>query len=347
MRTDAFDFDLPADRIAQRPASPREAARLLEVGAGLRDFAVGDLPGLLRPGDALVVNDTKVIPARLIGRRGAARIEATLTGPADGAAEAEWSALLRPARRLRPGDRIAFADGFSAVVAALDGGAARLRFADGLDLAAALDRHGRAPLPPYIARADGPDARDRADYQTVYAREDGAVAAPTAGLHLTRALLRRIEARGVRIVPVTLHVGVGTFLPVRSATVDGHVMHAERGRVGPVEAAALRAARESGGRVVAVGTTAVRLLESAADAAGAVMPFDAETQLFVAPGHRFRAVDALLTNFHQPRSTPFMLVAAFCGLARMKAAYAHAVQAGYRFYSYGDATFLHRAEGAR
>ncbi len=345
MRTDAFDFDLPAGRIADRPAVPREAARLLEVGARLRDRTVGDLPDLLRPGDALVVNDTRVVPARLFGRRGKARIEVTLIRPAGGPARLDWAAFARPARRLKPGDAIAFADGFAArVVGRGPGGEVRLRFPEGLDLAGALDRHGHAPLPPYIRRPAGPDARDRRDYQCVYARVDGAVAAPTAGLHLTERLLRQIAERGIAVVPVTLHVGAGTFLPVRAAVVADHAMHAERGEIAAAAARAIAGVRDAGGRVVAVGTTSLRLIESAAGEDGTVAPFAGETRLFITPGYRFRAVDALLTNFHQPRSTLFMLVAAFSGLARMKAAYAHAVAAGYRFHSYGDATFLTRMD---
>ena len=346
MRTDAFDFDLPADRIADRPSSPSEAARLLEIGRGLRDQLVGDLPGLLRPGDALVINDTKVIPARLVGRRGEARIEATVLRATGDPTGCEWTALARPAKRLKPGDRIDFADDFSALV--IDrraGGEVTLRFPPELDLLAALDRHGSAPLPPYIRRPCGPDARDGTDYQTVYARVPGAVAAPTAGLHLSEAQLNRIAADGVAIVRVTLHVGAGTFLPVKAETIADHVMHAEWGEISAEAAATVAAARAAGGRIVAVGTTSLRLLESAADADGAIAPFRGDTRLFITPGYRFRIVDALLTNFHLPRSTLFMLVAAFCGLDRMQAAYGHARDAGYRFYSYGDATFLHRADG--
>ncbi len=347
MRTDAFDFDLPAERIAERPVRPRESARLLEVGACLRDLRIADLPDLLAPNDALVINDTKVIPARLSGRRGAARIETTLLRAVGEPPECEWTALARPARRLRPGDRIDFADGFCAEVTARgEGGALRLRFPAALDLFAALERYGRAPLPPYIKRADGPDARDRADYQTIYARAAGAVAAPTAGLHLSEALMERIAAKGAKIVTVTLHVGAGTFLPVKVETVSEHVMHAEWGAVTEEAAAAVSAAREAGGRVVAVGTTSLRLLESAASENGAVAPFRGDTSLFITPGYGFRITDALLTNFHLPRSTLFMLVAAFSGLDRMKAAYAHASDAGYRFYSYGDGTFLHRLDTA-
>ena len=347
MRTDAFDFDLPVARIADRPARPRESARLLEVGGRLRDLRVAVLPDLLAPGDALVINDTRVVPVRLSGRRGAARIEVTLLRAHGAPPGCEWTALARPARRLRPGARIDFATDFWAEISARGAeGALRLRFPETPDLLAALERHGRAPLPPYIKRPGGPDARDRTDYQTVYAREAGAVAAPTAGLHLSQALIARIAARGVKIVPVTLHVGAGTFLPVRTETVSEHVMHAEWGAIGEAAAAAVSAVRQAGGRVVAVGTTSLRLLESAARADGTIAPFRGETDLFIVPGYGFRATDALLTNFHLPRSTLFMLVAAFSGLERMKAAYAHASAAGYRFYSYGDATFLHRMDAA-
>ena len=354
MRTDAFDFDLPADRIAERPAKPREAARLLDVVEPLHDLHIGDLPGLLRPGDALVINDTKVIPARLVGRRGEARIEATLLRATDKFANdklgsdpagCDWTALARPAKRLKPGDRIDFADDFAALVIDRgDGGEVTLRFPPDLDLFAALDRHGSAPLPPYIKRVAGPDDRDGADYQTVYARVAGAVAAPTAGLHLSEALLQRIAADGVAVIGVTLHVGAGTFLPVNADNIADHVMHAEWGEITAEAASAITATRTAGGRIVAVGTTSLRLLESASDVDGNIAPFRGDTRIFITPGYRFRIVDALLTNFHLPRSTLFMLVAAFCGLDRMKAAYAHARATGYRFYSYGDATFLHRMD---
>ena len=348
LKTGDFDFDLPEGAIADRPAVPREAARLLEVGASLHDRTVADLPELLRAGDVLAVNDTKVIPARIVGKRGRARIEATLLRPLDRTAGGEvWSALARPARRLRPGDEIEVSGSFRAWVVDRDeGGEVRLRFPPGTDVLAALDEHGETPLPPYIERPDGADGRDRTDYQTVYARAPGAVAAPTAGLHLTRDLLARIEERGAEIVAVTLHVGAGTFLPVKAERVADHAMHAEWGEISPEAAAAIRRHRMAGGRVVAAGTTSLRLLETAADEDGSVAPFRGDTRLFIVPGYRFRVVDALLTNFHLPRSTLFMLVAAFSGLDRMKAAYAHAAEAGYRFYSYGDATFLHRAEGA-
>ena len=336
-----YDFDLPRASIADRPAVPRDSARLLHVGEALWDRAVADLPGLLRPGDLLVLNDTRVIPARLVGRRGEARIEATLV-KALGAAT--WQAFARPARRLRPGDKIEFAQGFMAEVAEkAEGGLVTLRFdRSGADLRAALERHGRMPLPPYIERPEGPDARDRTDYQTVYAAREGAVAAPTAGLHFTDALLAALAARGVRRTTVTLHVGPGTFLPVKADDLREHAMHAEWGEVAEDAVRAVTAARAAGGRVVAVGTTCLRLLESAVGEDGAVRPFRGETALFIMPGHRFRSTDMLLTNFHLPRSTLFVLVCAFAGTERMKAAYAHAIAAGYRFYSYGDACLLER-----
>ena len=340
MDLSAFDFDLPPQRIAQHPARPREAARLLAVGATLADRHVGDLPALLAPGDILVSNDTRVIPAQLAARRGAARIGITLDRPL---ADGTWHALARNARRLRPGDTLAF-DGatLTATVAARDpDGGVRLAFSlTGEAFAAALRAAGQLALPPYIARPAGPTPDDAADYQTVFARADGAVAAPTAGLHFTPALLAALDARGVGRATVTLHVGAGTFLPVRDGDPAAHRMHPERGVLDQAAAAAINAARAAGGRVVAVGTTSLRLLESAAGADGQVHPFAGETSLFILPGYRFRAVDRLLTNFHLPRSTLFMLVAAFAGLERMQAAYRHAIVTGYRFYSYGDACLL-------
>ncbi len=340
MKVDAFDFDLPRELIADRPAVPRDAARLLEVAAdGLRDRALRDLPALLRPGDVLVVNDTRVIPARLAGRRGAAAIEVTLHRAEGGG---KWRAFARPGRRLREGDMIEFAPGFAArLLAKGEGGEVTLRFdLDSEDLHRALERYGLMPLPPYIKRPS--DARDRADYQTVFAARDGAVAAPTAGLHFTPDLLAALEARGVARVAVTLHVGAGTFLPVKVEDVRDHVMHAETGVIDEAAAETINRARAAGGRVVAVGTTSLRLLETVADARGRIAPFAGETALFVTPGYRFKTVDLLLTNFHLPRSTLFMLVAAFAGLTRMRDAYEHAKRAGYRFYSYGDCCLLHR-----
>lgn len=339
MRVDAFDFDLPRALIADRPVTPRDAARLLEVGGTLRDGLVRDLPGRLRPGDILVFNDTRVIPARLSGKRGTASVEATLHKRV---AEDRWRAFARPARKLRPGDAIEFAPGFSAeILAKGEAGEVELRFdRSGPELMKALQHWGRVPLPPYIKRPA--DERDRADYQTVFAREEGAVAAPTAGLHFTPELLAALDARGVLRTTVTLHVGAGTFLPVKVEDTRDHLMHAEIGEIGAAAADAINRARAAGGRVVAVGTTSLRLLETVADDSGRLAPFSGETTLFVTPGYRFKIVDLLLTNFHLPRSTLFMLVSAFAGLERMQAAYAHAKEKEYRFYSYGDCCLLHR-----
>ena len=339
MHLDDFDFELPRERIALRPAVPRDAARLLAVGAGLTDHRVEDLPALLAPGDLLVLNDTKVLPVRLSGRRGTVAVEATLIAPL---APAQWRAFARPARRLKPGQRIAWAPGFSAeVVAKEPTGAVLLDFdRSGNALMSAIETFGAMPLPPYIKRQRGRDERDVRDYQTVFARHAGAIAAPTAGLHFTDALLQTLAARGIGLAFVTLHVGAGTFLPVTAARPEEHIMHAEWGNVGAEVVAAIARTRHAGGRVVAVGTTALRLLETAADGAGGVRPFSGETDLFILPGYRFRVVDCLLTNFHLPRSTLFMLVAAFSGLARIRAAYAHAIAQGYRFYSYGDCCLL-------
>lgn len=342
MRVADFDFTLPANAIAQRPATPRDSARLLEVrDAVLADHCVADLPSLLAPGDLLVVNDTKVIPARLHGQRDAVDVEITLL---EEVAPGRWQGLVRRARRLKAGDRIRIAGDLVAEVERKGtGGAVTLAFnRAGAELAAALERHGAAPLPPYIKRPAGADAQDRRDYQTVYAAAPGAVAAPTAGLHFTRRLLERLHERGVRRAAVTLHVGAGTFLPVKAETVEDHVMHAERGEIGTDAAAMIARTRAEGGRIIAVGTTCLRLLESAADAEGSVRPFSGRTAIFITPGFRFRAVDMLMTNFHLPRSTLFMLVCAFAGTERMKQAYRHAIAQGYRFYSYGDCCLLHR-----
>jgi S-adenosylmethionine:tRNA ribosyltransferase-isomerase len=347
-----FDFALPRELIADRPAEPREAARLLVLPAagGLGDRHIADLPELVRPGDLLVVNDTKVIPARLVGRRGAARIEITLAHDLGGGA---WQAYARGARRLNPGDRIDFAADFSAgVVEKSAEGAVTLRFAcEGAAFRAALARHGAMPLPPYIKRAaggvPGGDPQDRSDYQTMFARAEGAVAAPTAGLHFTPPLVEAIAARGAEWATVTLHVGPGTFLPVKTEDPRGHRMHAERGVIGAAAAARINAARARGGRIIAVGTTSLRVLESAADESGRVGKFQGDTRLFILPGYRFRAIDLLLTNFHLPRSTLLMLVAALAGLDRIKAAYAHAALAGYRFFSYGDACLIEACPDAQ
>ena len=349
MRLDDFAFDLPRELIADRPAEPRDAARLLVLPSpgGLLDRRIADLPELLRPGDLLVFNDTKVIPARLVGRRGQARVEITLATEAGGGA---WRAYAKGARRLRPGDRLVFGgdssggDFAAGIVAKTPEGEVILRFdREGEAFRDALARYGAMPLPPYIKRSRGGDARDRTDYQTIFARAEGAVAAPTAGLHFTPALLDRLAARGISWVTVTLHVGPGTFLPVKTDDPRRHHMHAERGIIDAATAARINAARGSGGRIVAVGTTSVRLLESAAAESGEIGAFDGETRLFILPGYRFRAIDALLTNFHLPRSTLLMLVAALAGLDRIKTAYAHAVAERYRFFSYGDACLIEQS----
>ncbi len=336
-----FDFFLPPDRIAQHPARPRDTARLLHVAADrLHDCIVRDLPTLLRAGDVLVVNDTRVIPAQLAARRGAARIGITLDQPRP---DGTWHALARNARRLHAGDTLTFdgADDLTATVQSLgsDGSAVLAFSLDGGAFSGALDRAGALALPPYIARPAGPSAQDATDYQTVFARHEGAVAAPTAGLHFTPALLAALAERGVERVTVTLHVGAGTFLPMRGEAVSQHRMHAERGEISAAAAAAINAAR----RIVAVGTTTLRLLETAADADGNIRPFTGDTDLFIVPGYRFRTAEVLMTNFHLPRSTLFMLVSAFAGCEQMRAAYAHAVAGRYRFYSYGDATLLESA----
>ncbi len=358
MRTSDFDFELPPECIALRPVSPRDAARLLVVRPGearaLEDRLVRELPDLLEPGDALVVNDSKVIPARLVGRRigrgEEPKIEATLHKRIDGA---RWRAFVRPAKRLEPGDVVRFGDeGKVCFLGQLDaaveekgeGGEVTLAFSfHGAVLDQAIAERGDMPLPPYIASRRAADERDRSDYQTLFAQEDGSVAAPTAGLHFTETLLAQLQARGIGLHKVTLHVGAGTFLPVKAEDISDHRMHAEWGEVDAATAAALNEVRAGGGRIVAVGTTALRLLESAAGEDRLVHPFHGETAIFIAPGYRFRAVDLLMTNFHLPRSTLFMLVSAFSGLHTMRRAYAHAIASGYRFYSYGDACLLYPA----
>jgi len=339
VRVELFDFDLPADRIALRPAGPRDSARLLQVaGSDISDHGVRDLPRLLRRGDVLVFNDTRVIPAQLEGMRGAARIGATLhkrEGPR------AWRAFVRNAKRLHEGDRVDFGPGVAAIASDREeDGSFLLTFAGAEPVEQLLERAGRMPLPPYIAGRRAADARDRADYQTMFAREAGAVAAPTAALHFTPALMAALAEAGIGHELLTLHVGAGTFLPVKAADTGDHVMHAEWGRIAPDTAERLNAARAAGGRIVPVGTTALRLLESAADEAGRIAPFEGDTAIFITPGYRFRAVDGLVTNFHLPRSTLFMLVSALIGLETMRAAYAHAIRQGYRFYSYGDASLL-------
>jgi S-adenosylmethionine:tRNA ribosyltransferase-isomerase len=356
MRTDLFDFELPAANIALRPASPRDSARMLVVqpGSALEDRSIADLPDWLKAGDQLVVNDTKVISAQLKGRRigrdTEPKIEATLIKRLDGS---RWQALVKPAKKLAPGDVVRFGnEGKVCLLGHLDatveakGEEGEITFSfsfHGPTLDQAIEDLGTPPLPPYIASKRTPDEQDAADYQTMFAAREGAVAAPTAGLHFTPALEAALRARGVELHRLTLHVGAGTFLPVKVDDTAGHKMHAEWGQISAETASALNAARARGGRIVAVGTTSMRLLESATTEDGTVQPFSAETSIFITPGYRFRAVDILLTNFHLPRSTLFMLVSAFSGLETMKAAYAHAIAEGYRFYSYGDACLLFRA----
>jgi len=379
MRTDLFDFDLPEDRIALQPATPRDAARLLVVQPkgvrpladtvgrsshpggersdpfpALHDRRIWDLPELLRPGDALVLNDTRVIRAALQGERmrGASRavVSFNLHKRLD---DYRWLAFARPAKRLAAGDRIRFGhDGRVCLLGTLDATVARVGEAGEVELAfslhgayldEAVEALGDPPLPPYIAGRRAPEPADAERYQTVYARREGAVAAPTAGLHFTDGLLAALDARGVSRHFVTLHVGAGTFLPVKAEDTAGHRMHSEWGEISEATAAALSAARSAGGRLIAAGTTALRLLETAASDDGRIRPFAGETDIFITPGYRFKAVDLLLTNFHLPRSTLFMLVAAFSGLDTMQAAYAHAIRHGYRFYSYGDACLLNPA----
>ncbi|MEA2831403.1 MAG: S-adenosylmethionine:tRNA ribosyltransferase-isomerase [Bradyrhizobium sp.] len=355
MRTDLFDFELPADRIALRPVSPRDSARMLIVqpDAVLRDRIVADLPLWLEPGDQLVVNDTKVISAQLKGRRiGKAtepKIEATLIKRLDGS---RWQALVKPAKKLSQGDVVRFGnEGRACLLGHLDAqvehkgdeGEITLSFSlHGPALDSAIADLGSPPLPPYIAGKRTPDERDASDYQTMFAVNEGAVAAPTAGLHFTSALETALRERGIGMHRITLHVGAGTFLPVKVDDTGGHKMHSEWGTISRETAGALNAARTQGGRIVAVGTTSLRLLESATSEDGTIEPFEGETAIFITPGYRFRAVDILLTNFHLPRSTLFMLVSAFSGLDTMKRAYAHAIDSGYRFYSYGDASLLFR-----
>lgn len=338
MRVDQFDFSLAPDCIAERPASPRDSARLLHVqGSALSDRMICDLPSVLKAGDVLVFNDTRVIPARLLGKRGETSVEILLHRQEDGGV---WQAMARPAKRLKSGDQINFAADLTAeVLGRTDDGSVRLQFnCAGLPFSEALGRHGHMPLPPYMGRVD--DHHDRTDYQTVYAQRDGAVAAPTAGLHFTQQLLADLKSRGIENVFVTLHVGLGTFQPVKVEDTEDHVMHFEWGEITPAVAEKLTAARVEGRRLVAVGTTSLRLLESASDENGAIKPFSAETGLFIVPGYRFKAVDILMTNFHLPRSTLFMLVSAFSGQDCMRQAYSHAMEQGYRFYSYGDACLL-------
>ena len=343
LRLDDFDFPLPRELIAEHPCEPREGARLLHIPAAgpFADKHVADLPDLLRPGDLLVCNDTKVVPARLVGKRGAATVEVTLYRDEGGG---RWRAFAKGARRLRPGDQLDFAPDFVAtVVAKHPEGDITLHFGlEGEAFRAALARYGAMPLPPYIKRPSGGDQRDQKDYQTMFARNEGAVAAPTAGLHFTPGLIAALASRGIGLATLTLHVGPGTFLPVKTDNPRQHRMHAEWGELSAKTAERIAATRRAGGRIVALGTTSLRLLESAAAETGEIRPFAGETRLFILPGYRFRAIDLLLTNFHLPRSTLFMLVAALAGLDRIKSAYAHAIANHYRFFSYGDACLIER-----
>ena len=342
MRVDDFDFELPAEFIAQRPASPRHSARLL-LAEGLIDKIMLNLPEVLKQGDLLVFNDTRVIPARLKGKRGEANVEITLHKRES---EDTWKVFARPAKKLKVGNVVDFADGFSATV--IDkglGGEVELQFnQSGADLMHALENHGGMPLPPYIKREGLADAQDKSDYQTLFADKKGAVAAPTAGLHFTPELMQAIADKGIQHVTVTPHVGAGTFLPVKVDDTDDHVMHAEWGEIDAATAAVINETKKNGGRIIAVGTTSLRLLESATDENGQLHPFSDETDIFITPGYRFRIVDLLLTNFHLPKSTLFMLISAFAGLDNMKNLYQQAMDQGYRFYSYGDGCLLQKDE---
>jgi len=340
VRVDLFDFELPPERIALRPAVPRDAARLLGVGRDgpFADHVVRDLPQLLRAGDVLVFNDTRVIPAQLKGEVGNARIGATLHKRMD---LRRWQAFVRNGRRLKPGSVVEFGAGVTASAEERHpDGSWTLAFGGDEPVELLLKRAGTMPLPPYIAGKRPTDEQDRRDYQTMFAAEDGAVAAPTAALHFTPELMAALAEAGVAHETLTLHVGAGTFLPVKAEDTSDHAMHAEWGRIEPETAARLNGARKAGGRIIAVGTTSLRLLESAADDAGVIQPFAGDTRIFITPGYTFRAVDGLMTNFHLPKSTLMMLVSALMGLERMQAAYAHAIEHGYRFYSYGDSSLL-------
>jgi len=340
MKVEDFDFDLPRDLIAQRPVSPRDASKLLHVTHEIEDRIFHELPDLLEAGDVLVFNDTRVIPARLKGTRGAAAVEVTLHKRNS---ETTWVAFAKGAKKLKPEDVIVFDTGFEARVLEKDGGEVTLEFNQGgAALMAALEAHGGMPLPPYIKREGLADTQDKSDYQTVYAEKDGAVAAPTAGLHFTPELLARLKEKGIEFATVTLHVGAGTFLPVKVGDVADHKMHAEFGVITQDTADQINAAHARGRKVVAVGTTSLRLLESAAGTDRQLHPFEGDTDIFITPGFDFKIVDMLTTNFHLPRSTLFMLVSAFAGFERMKKAYDYAIQTGYRFYSYGDGSLLMR-----
>lgn len=339
MKVADFDFDLPPDLIAQAPVEPRDSARLLHVEETLTDHVFTDLPNFLNPGDIMVFNNTKVIPSRITGRRGEATVEVTLHKQATGNS---WWAFARPAKRLRPGDDLVFADDFSCRVEdKRNGGEVLLNFEGDISaVMAGLDKYGYMPLPPYIKRNKGGALEDRTDYQTLYAEHEGAVAAPTAGLHFTEDLMKSLEARGVQKAFVTLHVGAGTFLPIKVEDTEDHVMHAEWGEIDQATAIAINQARATGGKVIPVGSTSLRLLESAADDSGELHPFTGETDIFITPGYKFKITDKMVTNFHLPKSTLFMLIAALAGTERVKAAYSHAISQQYRFFSYGDGCFI-------
>lgn len=342
MKVDDFDFDLPRDLIAQRPVQPRDASKLLRINAGLSDHTFADLPDFLQAGDLLVFNNTRVIPARLKGKRGQAGVEITLHKHEG---EGTWIAFVKGAKKLRLDDVVTFGDDFSATVLGKDGAEVTLRFnQSGAALMQALETHGGMPLPPYIKREGLADARDKSDYQTVFATTDGAVAAPTAGLHFTPELLAKLKEKGVLFAYVTLHVGAGTFLPVKVDVIADHKMHAEFGVIDEATATLVNDVHAQGGRVVGVGTTSLRLLESAAGEDGLLYPFEGDTDIFITPGYKFKIVDMLTTNFHLPRSTLFMLVSAFAGFEQMKSAYKYAIDHDYRFYSYGDGSILTRED---
>ncbi|WP_343559229.1 tRNA preQ1(34) S-adenosylmethionine ribosyltransferase-isomerase QueA [Kiloniella sp. b19] len=347
MKTDLFDFDLPREFIAQRPVTPRDAARLLHVASSLTDHTMLDLPALLRDGDLMVFNDTRVIPARLKGKRGEAGVEVTLhkQEPPSEEGLARWFAFAKPAKKLKPEDRIVFSEDLNAEVLGKNEGEVLLQFnLSPEELYPVLEHKGSLPLPPYIQRESGSDDQDRKDYQTRFARHTGAVAAPTASLHYTDRLMAQLAQHNIRNTTLTLHVGAGTFLPVKVDDIKDHRMHSENGIIGSEAASLINETRKNGGRIIAVGTTSLRLLESAAGEDGTIKPYNDATDIFISPGYRFKCVDALLTNFHLPRSTLFMLVSAFSGLERMKAAYSHAMTNNYRFYSYGDCSLLERED---
>jgi S-adenosylmethionine:tRNA ribosyltransferase-isomerase len=342
MLVSEFDFDLPRNLIATSPANPRDSARLLQISDNFQDRTISNLPELLTSGDILVFNDTKVIPAQLSAHRGDAKIDLTLhKNISDGI----WKAFVRPAKKLKKEDVIKISESFSATVLDKDEGEVTLQFCtNGEDFYHKLHQFGRPPLPPYIERKDGAKPTDVDDYQTIYAKNRGAVAAPTAGLHFTDALLSKIREKGVTIAFTTLHVGAGTFLPMKVDNTEDHKMHAEYGVISSATADIINAAKAAGGRVIAVGTTSLRLLETVADENGQLKKFEGDTDIFITPGYKFKIVDCLVTNFHLPKSTLFMLVSAFAGMEKMKAAYAHAIENDYRFYSYGDACFLEIAQ---